>query len=503
MAEMAEKANRADAVEWRKRIVHQRPADVPAQIALSRAALRFGQHDLAERVLATIPEARRQNVAYQQVAGTAAMGAQRLDVAETCFAAALHLDPTNPQLATNLAMVRLASLDQRLVTQARADLARLSAEPAVRLECLRALTGDAVSREQRDEARKWAAGLRAEKDATFSDVLLCFDAFEATDQGARVFEELKAKAAATPETAAQFITWLNRNHMAVVAAHWSTTLPTQIVETQPVPLAIAESYSFLQDWNGMQAWVEGKDWGEFEPLRLAVASHALHRLTPADRPSAETQTIWRKAVETAKQHRGQVVAIAQLAQGWGYDADAEDAWWIVATGNDNPKMGLNALQRLYKSKKDTRGLLRVAKRALELNPNDLVAANNCASLSLLLSGDSTARRLAAKLHTEHPANRAFAATYAYALQTEGKLPEALELMETLKEEELQNPAIAAYYVVMLVENGKLDRARSYLAAAQKATLLPEEQQLLSAATRKLLASATVDPAKSIAELTTR
>jgi hypothetical protein len=58
----------------------------------------------------------------------------------------------------------------------------------------------------------------------------------------------------------------------------------------------------------------------------------------------------------------------------------------------------------------------------------------------------------------------------------------------LKEEELRHPAIAAYYFVMLVESGQLDRARSYLPPAQMATLLPEEQQLLSAATRKLLAS---------------
>ncbi|MFL6539876.1 MAG: hypothetical protein ACJ8HU_03865, partial [Chthoniobacterales bacterium] len=182
----------------------------------------------------------------------------------------------------------------------------------------------------------------------------------------------------------------------------------------------------------------------------------------------------------------QLVALAQLAEGWGYHAEAEEAWWQVANGSDNARAALGALQHLYRSKQNTRGLLRVAKRALELNPDDLLAANSCANLGLLVSNDSTARRLALKLHHEHPDDRAFAATYAYALHTEGKRAEALKVLEKLKEEELRNPAIAAYYVVMLTDDGKLERARSFLGDAQRATLLPEEQQLLDAAVRTLL-----------------
>lgn len=233
-------------------------------------------------------------------------------------------------------------------------------------------------------------------------------------------------------------------------------------------------------------------------MRLAVVGHALHRLNTSDRAAMETATVWRAALKAAQTKPAQLVTIAQLAEGWGYADEAEEAWWMVASGNDNTKTGLAALQRFYQSEQDTRGLLRVAKRALELNPGDLIAANNCASFGLLLTGDNTARRLAAKLHFEHPANRAFAATYAYALHTEGKMIDGLKLMETLQEKELQFPAIAAYYVVMLVDNGQLERARAYLTNAQRAALLPEEQQLLAAATRKLIAGEAEAEAKKIA-----
>jgi len=488
MAEMAEKADSKEAVVWRKKIAHLAPSLSENQLALAKTALRFGQSDLAESILNSLPEVARQSVEYHQIAGARAFGQQDATQAETHFAAALQMAPENPRLALNLALLRLVSTDAEIAKEARTTLAQLSLQESVRAEALRALAAEALAHRDRVNGAKWASALIAEKNATFSDTLLHFEAVEATDNAAPALAQLTAKAAASPGTTAELIAWLNRHGFARIAIHWSSSLPKEIVTTAPVPLTIAESYSFSQDWSGLLSFVSGQNWGEFEAFRLAVESHALHRLSPPDRPSMETQTVWRAALKMAQTHPEQLVAIARLAEGWGYQAKADEAWWAIANSTSNPRVGLAALQRSYKAKQDTRGLLQVAKRALELNPNDLAAANNCASLGLLLTGDSTARRLALKLHTEHPANRAFAATYAFALHTEGKFVEGLKVMESLKENELRHPSIAAYYVVMLVESGHLERARAYLANAKSAALLPEEQQLLNAATRKLLAA---------------
>jgi hypothetical protein len=274
--------------------------------------------------------------------------------------------------------------------------------------------------------------------------------------------------------------------MAEAARAWALGLPKDILNAAPVPLAVAEAYSFLQDWNGLQGWAERKDWGDQEFFRFAVLSHALHHLAPGDRASMESQTAWSAALKATGNRPERLAAIAQLAEGWDYAEEAADAWWLIANGNTNAKEALTALQRLYKAKQNTHGLLRVAKRALELNPADLVAANNCANLALLLTGDSAARRLATKLHAENPTNAAFSSTYAFALFTEGRMSDALREMDSLKEAQLRHPNVAAYYFVILVENGKMERAHSFLSAANKAQLLPEEQQLLTAAIRKLL-----------------
>jgi tetratricopeptide (TPR) repeat protein len=290
---------------------------------------------------------------------------------------------------------------------------------------------------------------------------------------------------------------MNRHGMAQNALEWGLALPKES-SSHPVPLALAESYSFLQDWTALYKWVEGKNWGSEEFLRHAVECHALRHLTSPDRSSMESQTAWSAALKATKSRPEHLAAIAQLAEGWGYADEAAEALWLIANGNANAQEALTALQRIYKAKANSHGLLRVAKRALELNPADLVAANNCASLGLLVSADSAARRLAGKLHAENPDNAALNTTYAFALFTEGKTSDALRAMETLKEGQLRHPAVAAYYFVMLVENGSMERAHLFLADANRAQLLPEEQQLLTAATRKLLQHDSQKVMKSVA-----
>lgn len=484
MAEIAELAGKPETLSWREQVVVLEPELTANRVALASTALRFGQIESARKTLDAVPATGR-DIKYHEVAGALAIAEKNPTLAETEFAAALQLDPNNPQLALNLATVRLTSADSAVREKARAELAQLAEKPAFRLDALRALTSDGLAN-QSPTAAKWAAALRAEKNATLADVLLYLEATQKTDAAATALREAQAQVSKSATTTALLITWMNRHALAQPALDWARSLPKEILNAPPVPLAVSETYSFLQDWNGLFAWVDGKNWGEDEFFRLAVVSHALHRLTPGDRASMESQTSWAAALKATKNQPRRLAAIAQLAEGWGYAEEAADGWWLIANGNENAREALTALQRLYKSTQNSHGLLRVAKRALELNPADLVAANNCASLGLLLTGDSAARRLATKLHAENPANPIFKSTYAFALFTEGRTSEALREMETLKEPQLRHPVIAAYYFVMLVENGKMEKAHAFLSAANKAQLLPEEQQLLTVATRKLL-----------------
>jgi tetratricopeptide (TPR) repeat protein len=485
MAETAELAGKQEALSWREQVLALEPGVAQNRIALASTALRLGHVELAHRSVDAIAVGDRTSIKYHEVAGAVALAEKKLPLAESEFGAALQLEPNNAQLWLNVSTIRLTSAVPAIREKARIEIAQVAQQPALRHEALRCLTSDAIANKL-PAAAKWAGELRAQKNATFSDVLLYVEAMRNTDGGETAMRDAQALASQSAGTAALLITWMNRHALAKPAREWALALPKEIVTASPVPLAVAETYSFLQDWNGLQHWVDGKDWGEDEFFRLAVVSHALHRLTTGDRASMESQTAWAAALKATKNRPQRLAAIAQLAEGWGYSEEAADAWWLIANGNENAKQALTALQRLYKAKQNSHGLLRVAKRALELNPSDRLAANNCASLGLLLTGDSAARRLATRLHAENPTDPVASSTYAFALFTEGKTREALTEMETLKEAQLRHPVIAAYYFVMLVENGKMELAHSFLSSANRAQLLPEELQLLSAATHKLL-----------------
>ena len=303
MAKTAEIAGRSEALSWRQHIAALEPNVPENAIELAAAALRAGLIDLAHKVLEAIAPSARTSVKYHQLAGALAVAEKQPALAESHFVAALQLEPENPQLALNLAAVRLASTDTATNEKARTELVRLAEKSTLRLDALRALASDALARNSRVSAERWAAQLKSEKGATLGDTLLYLEATQGTDSARPALLEAQLKANQSSATAAGLITWMNRHGMAKAALAWGLTLPKQVLDAQPLPLALAESQSFLQDWPALQAWVEGKNWGEYECFRLAVQSHALHRLTPADRPSMESETAWRGALTRATSRR--------------------------------------------------------------------------------------------------------------------------------------------------------------------------------------------------------
>ena len=146
MAEAAEIAGRGEALSWRQRVAALEPNVPENQVALAATALRFGQIDLARKVLDSVAPAARASVKYHELSGGLAIAEKQPAVAESHFAAALQLEPANPRLVLNLASIRLASANVETTEKARADLERLSEQPAVRLESLRALASDALAR---------------------------------------------------------------------------------------------------------------------------------------------------------------------------------------------------------------------------------------------------------------------------------------------------------------------------------------------------------------------
>ena len=68
----------------------------------------------------------------------------------------------------------------------------------------------------------------------------------------------------------------------------------------------------------------------------------------------------------------------------GWQEQAAQAFWIIARQSQGQRIALKRLYQIYAGERNTPELYKVAKRILEVDPRDLVAVNNVASLGLLL-----------------------------------------------------------------------------------------------------------------------
>ncbi|MCD6051453.1 MAG: hypothetical protein K0Q55_2862, partial [Verrucomicrobia bacterium] len=178
--------------------------------------------------------------------------------------------------------------------------------------------------------------------------------------------------------------------------------------------------------------------------------------------------------------------LAKIAQGWAWNSEAEEIWLVLSRNETGRIPALRALHKIYMDNGDSRRLLKVTESISELIPDDPIIKNNYAMLSLLLGQNlPKARELARANFEKHPQDPAAISTYTFALREEGKLPEAVALMEKLPPDVKKIPGIAAYLGIMLAESGRGKEARPYLELGAKAEgLLPEEKELLKTATAK-------------------
>ena len=104
------------------------------------------------------------------------------------------------------------------------------------------------------------------------------------------------------------------------------------------------------------------------------------------------------------------------------------------------------------------------------------------NLAPLESRDAHARAIAQDLHKAHPHDAA--SPHAFALFNPVS-ESALKIMRQLTPEQVHDPSVAAYFGVLLAAAGQNDDATEYFALAEKAKLLPEEEELVAQAKASL------------------
>jgi cellulose synthase operon protein C len=481
IAGLAEMAGSPALLDWRKRIAEVSPTP-ENRLALASTALRLQQppYALAVQILDDLRAGGATNLpTFHVVSADLALRLKELDKAESHFAVAGRLDPTNEVYKLNLATLRLSSTNAVLAAEGRAVLESLHRSTNLGAVALRSLANDALRRQDFAAAAACLGELIANPRCTTEDRLQHLSLL-LRDKGpdfTAYLESLKQRASTNGAELRGLSAWFIQHDRAGEALLWLTNLPPAIRAQQPAPLAITEAYVALTNWSAVQGFLADKRWEDLEFLRLALLSQA-----SLQQKQITAATLWRSALRETGDRLGPQVMLIGLADAWQRADDKEELLWHVYERHPGERWTLRELGRLYQAQSNTRGLNRLFGVLSELNPKDFEVRNNLAATSLLLKVNvNRAYELARELHNERPDQAIIASTYAFALHLRGNTKEGLTVFQKLTPEALQDPPVALYYGILLSGSGQPAQARKYLDLVQPAKLLPEEKQLLETA----------------------
>ena len=483
-AQLSERSGDRAAISWRRKVAQADRHSAEDVLAWARSALQFGEIGTAEMALAQVNPKDRETGGFHAVSALLAQARNESDKAEREWTEAVRLAPQEKAYQLQLGGSRLRQTDPVQRASGAQILEDLRADPHYQIAATRMLIAEKMGkRESVTKVLELARQLQGYPDATFTDRLQFLDLLkQANDsQFASYLTELEKSASTKRGDLAELLSWMSQAGLNVLAIDFIRTLPSESLEQLPVPLAVADIYARLKDWDKLQRLTKSGNWRDLDFLRHAFLARSLK----GQEKTAEAEREWDTAMKGAANGSEHTTMLMRVVSSWGWENESIEVMWALAKFPEKEKEAFRTLYHYYAKNRDSQGLYRVLARLAELNPQDLDIQNNLAQLSLLLKArPEEARRIATEVYHKAPSNAAYATTYAYALLTKGDIEAAGKVMSALTAEQLKEPAISAYYGICLAAS-KDPRARQFLDAGENATLLPEEKTLLEKARNAL------------------
>lgn len=488
MASIADRTASPSALQWRRHIVDLEPWNPTNRLLLAQTALRNRDWLGAAQALSEYPLNPPPPAYYHDTAGAISLALGDVGDARAHFLEAVRLEPKDDNRQINLAGAELRSSAEAYREDARQRLRALVDKSSVRIEALRLLTEDALSRQSPKEAASFAVQLRDTTNAPLSALLVGLAALQvAQDPGYGMeHDRISRMALGSPQDLGAFIGWMNVHNEAPAALAWAAKLEPERLKSPAVVAARAETLVTLRDWLGLRALCRSEDWGSADSIRLAYATIAERRLAGDAGAPAGADALWKRAIAAAQQNTGTLEWLAQIADQWGMPKEAESAYWEAALSSYSPEDSLMILYGRYVSAQDARGQLRVARRKLELHPRDKAALNNFVYLSMLLgSTDPDLDGRIAALRAQAGKDPVLISTCAFAQFRHGDESGAVNLLSQIPAEARKAAPMAVVRAAIMAAAGDRNEARIAIEAADPSRLMPEEAKLLDEARRRV------------------
>jgi hypothetical protein len=476
------KKNLAQAMIYSHRAALLAPDNPDFTLEWAEDALLTEQPEVAEHALAGLPpDVVNGSARAQRIAGEIARRRVQLTAARDHFANALRLDGPVGADEVPLGGILIYSRDDAERQRGLTLLAKWAPDPTWGADALRRLLGDAMDHDDHPGMLKWAQALRAHPRCTLADIPKCLLALSKTDEAlfADVVAILEKKQSGGASEIALLAGWLNQIGRAEVALQWARSLPPALTKKAPAVVVLAESFRQTADWAGLNAWVEGGDWGrEVEFIRYAYAMLAARQIGS----EARAQEFWRTLQADAQATSGHAFFIADTLYTWGWRNEALTLLWVAADQSGVAWQALGTLARHYQTQRDAEGLYKAFRRLYALRPQDPAVANNFI-LFAALTGNEAERieRIARENHAHAPADLTYLSTYSFVLLTENRANEAVALLKPVAGEWRKSSGLAFTDGLALAAVGRKAEARPLLNSIDLPSLTTKEEELIKAA----------------------
>lgn len=482
-ADLLEQVGSPEVMVLRRRLVQLQPDSLEPRVALIDSALRFRDINAARDAIRELPDAQRDRPEALKAMLAYAMATDNRPIADALYDRLKQLEPDNDRLKVMHALLRLKNSKPATLAAAREELEGYLKDPRHALFIRREMMLAAMQRNDRDDARRLAALIAADPQATLADRL--HDANFALNVDKRPFAEVFANlaphAAGQPADAAELVRWTVLVGQHERGAAWLETLPPAVRDDAALLPVRAEVASARGDWDRMADLLEAGAWGpvDRDAIRLAFSA----RLA-ADRnnPTLQRQ-IWDEALTAAGRSQAGLTLLYRLSGIWRWEEPGERALWAMVRNFPLQAWAHQTLFNVYRQRGDIDNMQALIGALRERDGSMLRYRHDWALLSVLRSRSlswNPAKQVMHELYQSDPENPHYVTGYAFALAQSDKAPEALEVLASLSEAEVAEPARApylAYIYGMARRQAEFER----LAAAERdlTGLLREERELFT------------------------
>jgi predicted Zn-dependent protease len=438
------------------------PGSPDIELALTEAALKQGQPELARAALHEVAYADQASVRYALDAGRLSLAESQGERAQYWFT---QVEAARPADARTLFV--LADWHSQLATaadqgRARTILLGLAARPTARLAAWRALVALDLREHDDRRVRTDDEALLATAGAAFSDRLQALNIGDAAQVDSSLSALLKAP---SPAEAAQVLDWMTAHSRAEPALIWIRSQEESWQDDPVVGAARAHCLAMLGDWEHLRDDQLAGSWPGHESARLMwLARTSLELGNVSDARAAWNQAI--AACATPADFTALLDAVDSFPATSDRDEEKAEVWMALANRFPGQVWPLRALLAYQMGRGDLVASQTLAARLVALAPGDATLAANADLIFLLREGDNASIAADLKRLVEAvPENPAVATAAAYSLYLQGRFDDALATLGALDSSELRAPERAAYLGQLLAAAGPIDRAQAALELA--------------------------------------